>query len=214
MRGLASWTHWRLLLLGAAVALGAGCSHGSSTSPASGGAEQASAATPTPPPSPRPAPPNAEGQVSSPLKPRPSLPGIQTVTAAPELVPPSGVGEVRMEAEGCLAQPTRGSAFPPPAQSRSLGGGSQVRVTPVPRGITLLHPLEHACCLTARAQAQVEGQSVTVIETLEGEPCRCRCGSTVRSAVALAPGTYTLHVVVREPGGERTLFEGPVSVSQ
>jgi hypothetical protein len=85
---------------------------------------------------------------------------------------------------------------------------------PVPGGISFTHPLEHACCLTARAQAQVEGQRVSITEVLEGTACRCRCGSTVKSAVALRPGTYHFRVLVREVDEERVLYEGPVTVAR
>ncbi|WP_224247748.1 hypothetical protein [Hyalangium gracile] len=239
MTGTGLWKRRALLaVLGVTVALGSGCSHPSSGASAPERTEPAPQADPAPTSSPKPTFQGAEAQgpVGSPGLPPPpaggpvvfgdgggppatgssSLPAVQTVPPAQEVGLPPEAGQVRMVAEGCLAHPDRGSAFPPAAPSRtaSRAGSSQVQVTPVANGVSLVHPLEHACCLTARAQAQVEGQRVTIVETLEGEPCRCRCGSTVRSAVRLAPGSYSLRVVVREPGGERQLFEGPVTVAR
>jgi hypothetical protein len=130
------------------------------------------------------------------------------------LTPPEGVGEVRFVTQGCLAEPTRGEAFPAPAPTRSAPGGGPVavEVKPVKRGVLLSHPLEHACCLTARVEARTEGRVVTVTEQLEGKACRCRCGSTVKSAVALGAGEYTLKLQVREPASDtvRELWQGPV----
>jgi uncharacterized protein (DUF2141 family) len=53
---------------------------------------------------------------------------------------------------------------------------------------------------------------VTVTETLSGQSCRCRCRSTVRAAVGLPPGNYTLKVVTDEPGKRVVAHEAALTV--
>jgi uncharacterized protein (DUF2141 family) len=53
---------------------------------------------------------------------------------------------------------------------------------------------------------------VTVTEQLSGKTCRCRCRSTVRAAVALPAGEYTLKVVTDDNGQRSNAYEAPLSV--
>jgi hypothetical protein len=51
-----------------------------------------------------------------------------------------------------------------------------------------------------------------VRETLTGNPCRCMCGSTLRTAVGLPPGAWTVVVELEIGGQVRPVAEIPVAV--
>ncbi|MBZ4416409.1 hypothetical protein [Myxococcus sp. RHSTA-1-4] len=53
---------------------------------------------------------------------------------------------------------------------------------------------------------------MTLTETLSGEACRCRCRSTVRAAVGLKPGEYTLRVITVEGKERRVAHEARLAV--
>ena len=129
------------------------------------------------------------------------------------LLPPERPGESASELQGCLAAPdataAAGARFPV-VSDQPLDG---VRVNPLSSGLLVTHELAHPCCVRAAVSAQVEGSTVRVTETLSGTPCECRCASRLRTAVGLAPGRYSLAVVVRGPASEeRTAYSGPVTL--
>jgi len=131
--------------------------------------------------------------------------------AAP--VPPAEVGASRTEAQGCLAVASEAEAarFPPPPVTRAPGP-PPVRMTPVAGGVLVEHTLTHACCLKAVVTSHAERGTATVSESLMGNPCRCRCGSTLRTAVALPPGRWTLALDVTDSGGTHRVIEQDVEV--
>jgi hypothetical protein len=137
-------------------------------------------------------------------------PGLKNV-----LVPPATPGSSSVALDGCLAQAERteqaGSRFPEPPATRGPVK-STVEVSPLGGGALVVHELSHACCLKAEVSSALEGRTVTVTEVLSGQPCRCRCRSTVRAAVGLPPGEYTLKIVTDENGKRSSAHEAPLSV--
>ena len=130
---------------------------------------------------------------------------------------PGAPGVTRSEASGCLAaaahDESAGRRFPAPAPTRGQAD-SRPSITPMGNGIVIVHELGHACCLRSRVEGQVEGQSVRVVETLEGKPCRCMCQSTLRTVVGLAPGQYQVVVTVVEPGRRRDVLQASVEIKR
>ncbi len=175
-----------------------------------------------PPRLPRVPPPGEEGGTGRPVPTPPTqrppaepsgmkpLPGLQGM-----LVPPSQPGQSRVALEGCLAQAEAteetGARYPAPAVPRRAAT-PPVTVEPLGGGALVVHELDHGCCLKAEVRSELKGRTVTVTETLSGQACRCRCRSTVRAAVGLPPGEYTLQVVTVEPGHRQVAHEGPLTV--
>ena len=129
------------------------------------------------------------------------------------LLPPERPGESVSEVQGCLAAAERtaaaGARFPAPDGQPQ----DAVRVNPLASGVIVTHELVHPCCLQATVSATVEGAAVRVTESLAGVPCECRCASRLRTAIALAPGHYSVAVVVRGPASEeRTPYSGPLTL--
>ena len=60
-----------------------------------------------------------------------------------------------------------------------------VSVRAAPGGAVVVHELAHACCLRAKVSARLDGDLVVVTERLVGTPCRCECGSVIRTGVGL-----------------------------
>lgn len=191
-------------------------------------AEQASeGGTAQPPP---PAPPTGEpGTAPEVIAPatgeavRPQgLGGEANVGGAPSLpgrilLPPAKAGESLAQFDGCLAVATPsdadGKRFPEAQKGATRGPApTNVRVTPTGGGIVVEHQVAHACCLKGEVTSDVEGGVVTVTEKLSGDPCRCRCTSTIKTAVGLAPGSYTVRVEVDENGRKRTAHEQPLTL--
>lgn len=132
----------------------------------------------------------------------PAATPVRPVFQSKPLLPPQRPGESVSEMTGCLAPESRtegGGARSPAA------GHSVVRLNPIFEGMIVTHELDHACCLRAEISTAVEGAQLRVMEILSGTPCRCRCASTIRTAVGLAPGTYTVWVAVQEPDGRLTV---------
>lgn len=126
------------------------------------------------------------------------------------LLPPDEPGQSVSESQGCLSGDEHtlatGARWPPPSGDRPRDA---VRVNPLSTGLLITHELAHPCCLQARVSATVQGGAVRVVETLGGGACACRCASRLRTAVGLAPGRYSVAVVVRGPGSEeRTAYSG------
>ncbi|HEY8208807.1 MAG TPA: hypothetical protein VIG99_15060 [Myxococcaceae bacterium] len=130
------------------------------------------------------------------------------------LLPPERPGESVFEVQGCLAAAEHtaaaGARHPQPPDRPE----DAVRVTPLSSGLIVTHEMAHPCCLRAAVAASVEGAAVQVSETLSGSPCACRCASRLRTAIALAPGRYSVSVVVRGPGSgeERTAWSGETAL--
>jgi hypothetical protein len=145
-------------------------------------------ATATPPPA---ASPELAGKLGAKLHPGSQLPAQSGASAA--------------TIEGCLtsASEEAGQRYPAPATTRSAS--DQIELQPVPGGLVIVHQLAHACCLRGAVTSKIDGDAVIVTETLSGNPCRCMCGSTLRTAVRLAPGSYRLAVVVAH---EETPYQG------
>lgn len=133
-------------------------------------------------------------------------------SAAPALLPPGDLGTSRSVLSGCLLAASEAEAgrFPPPPALRSAG--PKVTLAPVAGGALVSHELEHACCLKGEVATRLEGRTAIVRERLLGTPCRCRCASTLRTAVALAPGRWTVAVEVEEAGAVRRVHEQPFDV--
>lgn len=133
------------------------------------------------------------------------------------LLPPHALGQANTAFAGCLADAapsqSSGTRFPAPTPQTRGAAGAGVTVQPLGTGALVTHALTHGCCLQARVSSELKGRTVTLTERLSGESCRCRCGSTVKAAVRLAPGAYTLRVLTQEGAGAAKLaFEGPLKV--
>jgi len=138
--------------------------------------------------------------------------GKTTGLAANALVPPETEGASRSAFAGCLlaANETEAGRFPPPPALRSAG--PEVTVAPTVGGALVTHELTHACCLKGGVTTRLEGRVAIVRERLAGIPCRCRCASTLRTAVALPPGRWTVAVELEEAGGARRVHEQPIEI--
>ncbi len=141
-----------------------------------------------------------------------ALAGCAAGPQAPPATPPAAALATRAAFSGCLLATSEAEAasHPPPPVTRAPGPAA--RITAVPGGVTVEHPLTHACCLTGAVTTRLEGRTVVVSEKLSGAPCRCRCGSTIRTEVSLAPGTWTVGVELDEGGGPRPVARLDVTV--
>jgi hypothetical protein len=150
-----------------------------------------------------------------PAAPARPMPGAKPSALKGILLPPDVPGEARVALQGCLAQPeaseTLGTTFPVAPPSRGPAKPA-VEVSALGSGALVVHELEHGCCLKADVKSSVEGQVVTLTETLSGETCRCRCGSTVRAAIGLKSGDYTLRVITVEGGNSKVAHESALTV--
>ncbi len=128
---------------------------------------------------------------------------------AGRVVPPSEVGQSRSAVSGCAAKPEA-------AEANATRGGlpveEKVEAVAAGHGVVVSHDLPHACCLSAKTAAALEGTKVIVTETLEGTPCRCLCSSTLRTAVGLSKGTWTVEVKTTSPAKSWTAWSGTVEV--
>jgi hypothetical protein len=88
-----------------------------------------------------------------------------------------------------------------------------VTVRAVRGGAAIQHEVTHACCLRAAASSRIEeGRVVVVTERLSGVPCRCTCGSTLTSSVALPPGDWKVAVDLDTNGSVRRIGTYDVAV--
>lgn len=125
--------------------------------------------------------------------------------AAPQL-------PVRAVFSGCLLAASEAEAAAHPAPPVTRSPGPAARITAVPGGVAVEHPLTHACCLTGTVTTRLEGRTAVVSERLSGTACRCRCGSTIRSELALAPGSWTVVLELDEGSGPQRVASLDVSV--
>jgi hypothetical protein len=141
-----------------------------------------------------------------------TAPALGIASQETGLVPPASPGASRSAVSGCLTAATEADAgrFPAPPVTRDAAPA--VTVTAVPGGALVVHELTHACCLRSQVTSSIAGARAVVRETLSGTPCRCMCGSTLRTAVALPPGTWTVAVELETGGEVRLVSERPVTV--
>jgi hypothetical protein len=125
------------------------------------------------------------------------------------LTPPKKPGTTQFEVEGCAAHPERGTKQAPPGAMYSQ---TRLEVQPTDGGVIVVHELAHACCLKAKVTSQVQGQTATLREILSGRPCGCICSSTLRSALALEPGTYQVVVELERSKKVEKLHQQEVRV--
>jgi len=119
----------------------------------------------------------------------------------------------RASFSGCLAAKSEADAanHPAPPVTRSAPAPT-ARIVAVAGGVSVEHPVTHACCLTAAVTTRLEGRTAVVTERLSGSPCRCRCGSTIKTEVSLAPGDWTIAVELEDSSGTRRVAEQGVKV--
>lgn len=133
------------------------------------------------------------------------------------LLPPQTPGDNVSDFTGCLslaeATEASGARFPAPVVTRDPPPEEPVRVGPMGQGVVISHDLAHACCLQGEVLSELQGSQVLITERLTGTPCGCRCSSTLRTAVGLSPGEYTVILRVQEGEDVREVFKGPVSVT-
>lgn len=130
------------------------------------------------------------------------VPRVQHGTLVRDQSPavPAIAGAVAFAAAGCAtaASEEEGARFAARPPTRSAA--PVVTVTALRGGASVKHDLTHACCLKASAVSRIEGKVATVTEKLAGVPCRCVCGSTLSSSVALPPGAWKIAVDVDTNG--------------
>lgn len=225
-----------LLVASVAAALASGCRTSSSAAP-----QTASDTSPPPAPTvtaTEPAPPPSSPSPENPLPisstPSPVLPAPRGVNNAADagappplegrvvpsanrgalLIPPAKAGAFTVALAGCVAEEGTESASRSAGAPGSEAGtpASSVVVSATGTGIIVAHELTHACCLKARVSASVQGSNIQVSEQLSGNPCRCLCQSTLKTAVGLKPGNYKLSVRLTDPNGPRTVHQEPISI--
>ena len=135
--------------------------------------------------------------------------GSSELKGGKPLTPPGKPGTTRFEVEGCAAHPERGTKQAPP---RAMYSQTRLEVQPTGGGLIVVHELAHACCLKAKVTSQVKGQTATLRETLSGRPCACICSSTLRSALALEPGTYQVVIELERSKKVEKLRQQEISV--
>lgn len=153
---------------------------------------------------------SAQGPVEGPAP-------VVSLPAGGLLLPPATAGESISRLAGCLSEAASDEAAGarhPVVATRSRGAAPEVAVSALGHGVIVAHDLQHACCLKGAVETRVDGATVRVRETLSGSPCRCLCRSTLKTAVALAPGAYTVEVVLVNGGSERTVATEQVSVGR
>lgn len=119
----------------------------------------------------------------------------------------SRIGAWKTEVEGCLTRPReqqaalRSSATRAPEAVDVSGDQAYVRVE---------HRLSHACCLTSQTTVDRDAGTLRLRERLTGEPCRCRCDSTIRTLIAREPADRELVVELDENGARREVHRAPL----
>jgi len=158
------------------------------------------------------APSPAASPAAPPAAPLASSPPGGSAQAAPPPAAPSTAPHSRTAFSGCLLAANEADAakHPPPPVTRAAG--PVARITAVPGGVSVEHPLTHACCLTGAVTTRLEGRTAVVTERLSGVACRCRCGSTIRTELSLAPGAWTVAVDLDEGGGPKRVAQSEVVV--
>ncbi|MGC9399570.1 MAG: hypothetical protein ACP5HM_10600 [Anaerolineae bacterium] len=85
-----------------------------------------------------------------------------------------------------------------------LAGWAGATITPTKSGFDFVHRIPYVCCadIVAAAGLDAETQSVRIVETNQGEVCRCMCGYEMRGRVTgLAADRYTVEFWgVQKPG--------------
>jgi hypothetical protein len=99
-----------------------------------------------------------------------------------------------------------------PSETRSFTP-DRLDVQAVKGGISVEHRVRHACCLKAAVDTQVRAKVVAIHEVLSGQPCRCMCGSTLRTVVGLSPGSYSVRVRLDDSGRVRDMPEKAVTIT-
>jgi len=188
-------------LLAAAALLAASCAHHSKATSSSN-----SSAPPPPQAAAAQTPPTGASSPGEPAKPRAaevSHPLLSPGTSATveNLQVPLRAGEAAVAMAGCLTaveDEATGEKFPVKPVMRGGPQKPAVVVSASGAGVVVTHELSHPCCLKAAVTYGQEAGVLRVRETLAGHACRCMCSSTVRTAVGLAPGDYTV-VLELEP---------------
>lgn len=127
-----------------------------------------------------------------------SVAGIEAKVSLPGkiLLPPAEPGTANAQLAGCIAvaEPSEADAakFPEKVATRSGPAKPAFVVVPTGGGIVVEHQVSHACCLKGTVKTEAEHNRVVVNEVMSGTPCRCRCSSTFRTAVAVPAGEWTV----------------------
>jgi hypothetical protein len=125
------------------------------------------------------------------------------------LAPPRKAGDSAFRVSGCLTAAGEEEARRfETAPTRAAPAEPEVRVEPVQGGVVVVHELTHACCLKAAVRSRRDGDAFVVVETLSGAACRCQCTATIRTAVAVPPGSHPLAVELDAGGSVRRVWEG------
>jgi hypothetical protein len=192
------------------AAMGLGCLH--RPAPAEPPREPAPAAAPPAarPPPPEPAP--GEEQQTVPPKPAKPPPKKPEPSKSPAAKAAPGAIATRWKAEGCLTARSKEEAMQFSRQPRSGEAGPPVSFERSRGGVVVVHRLAHACCLSAKVDARVEGGRYVVIERLSGKACGCLCDSTLRTTLSAPAGKHAISVEVHVLGLSKHAYEGTFEV--
>ena len=134
---------------------------------------------------------------------------IVPISDEPALSAPPAPGQSRFLVAGCLS--TRSETKGLSSARRRTGDGVAIRA--LAGGVVVTHQVTHLCCLEGSSQVSIIGQVATVRERLVGEPCKCKCKSTLETVVGLAPGRWTIRVLLEDASHELLVDERRVEVS-
>lgn len=101
---------------------------------------------------------------------------------------------VNAEFSGCLTEAKAEEKYARATRVRGMEKPNSYTVTPRAGGLEVRQHINHSCCLKASVEAKIEGPVLHLICHFSGQPCRCRCASTVNSTIDLPAGKYKVLV--------------------
>jgi hypothetical protein len=107
-------------------------------------------------------------------------------------------GQSRSSILGCLAT---GGQDKGPSRALQESEADSISIRAKTGGALVTHAFAHPCCLEGDVRTAIDGEVVTLHERLTGEPCRCMCHSTMETMLGLAPGRWTIRVILEQPDG-------------
>lgn len=116
---------------------------------------------------------------------------------------------IRFALDGCLnaaATAAEGERFPSlPIAPRDAD--QRLRINQIGDQWIITHEVAHPCCLRGRVEGRIDGGLLRIDEHLTGEPCRCECSSTIRTAFRLGERVQALEVHLNDRGHDSVLYK-------
>lgn len=101
---------------------------------------------------------------------------------------------VNAEFSGCLTEARAEEKYARATRLRGMEKPNSYTMTPRAGGLEVRQHINHSCCLKASVEAKIEGPVLHLTCHFSGQPCRCRCASTVNSTIDLPAGKYKVLV--------------------